>query len=134
MNPLAWYEVGNQLTTRILRSARSVYQCLGPGCCENDYRKGLINDLQRQNLEIQRLFPVDVWQSGELAELYFLDLFVEWQVIVKIFVSHKSFTEHEREEMCATLEASGAELGMLLNFGGRGGLEYERVFPRERMP
>jgi GxxExxY protein len=130
MNPLAWYEVGNQLTTRILRAARSVYQCLGPGYCEEDYRKGLINDLQRQNLEVQRLFPVDVWQSGELAELYFLDLFIEWQVIVKIIVSHKPFTDLVREEMCAHLEAAGADLGMLLNFGGRGGIDYERIFPK----
>ena len=87
-----------------------------------------MNDLRRQNLEVQRLFPVDVWQSGELAELYYLDLFIEWQVIVNIKVSHKPFTELEREEMGETLDAAGASLGMLLNFG-RCGLEYERIFP-----
>ncbi len=127
MEPLVWYEVGNQLSARIIQAARDVFDCLGPSCSDKEYRKAMVNLLERQNLDVQQRFPVDVWQANELAQLYFLDLWVEWQVIVNIQASRRPISSIEREDMIEHLEAAGAPLGVLLNFG-RHGLEYERVF------
>lgn len=132
MGSLAPYDLGNQLSARILSAARSVHQYLGPGYPEETYRKAIVNELRRQHLEVQRLFPVDVWQSAELAELYFLDLFVEWQVIVEIKATRGPLIDEIYENMMAYLDAAEAPLGLLLNFGRRR-LEYERIFPARPM-
>ncbi len=128
LKPLAWYEVGNYLSLRIIRAAQEVFNCLGPGYPEEDYRRGVINRLELDRLDVQRRFPVDVWQSGELAELFFLDLYVEMQVVVQVLASGDPIDALSRRTALLQLEASGAPLGILLNFG-RSRMEYERIFP-----
>ena len=127
MRPLMRYETGNFVASTIIRAARSVHSCLGPGYPEEAYRKAITNELQRKNLEVQHLFPVDVWQAGELAQLYFLDLYVGWEVIVEIKATRRPFSDREIMQMNNYLDAAGAHLGLLLNFGKRD-LEFEPIF------
>ena len=127
MKPLMRYETGHFLASQVIRAARSVHECLGPGYEADYYRRAITNELQRRKLEVQRLFPVDVWQGGELAELFFLDLFVEWQVIVEIKASRRPFSDSERDQVIDYLEAAGAPVGLLFNFG-RGDLVFEPFF------
>lgn len=125
---MAWYEVGNFLSLRIIRAAQEIFASMGPGCAEEDYRSAMAQRLEHDRLEVERCFPVDVWQSGELAELYFLDLFVEMQVVVTVQVSRRPLTPLDRDTARCQLEAVGAPMCILLNFG-RPRPEYERVFP-----
>ena len=128
MNHLIRYVDANYLTLRIINAARAVHTILGPGFSEEKYRKAISNELQRMNLDVQQLFPVDVWQSGELADLLFLDLFIEWHVVVEVIASQKPIENRLRLEMSSSLEPAGADLGLLINFG-RQRLEVEPVFP-----
>lgn len=127
MNHLVRYVDANYLTLRIINAARAVYNILGPGFAEEKYRKAISNELKRIDLDVQQLFPVDVWQSGELVELLFLDLFIEWHVIVEVIASQKPIDNRQRFEMNNSLEPAGADLGLLINFG-RQKLEIEPVF------
>lgn len=129
MDPLARYDIGNQLSTRILAAARLVFDLLGPGCAQERYRQAVAGELRNQKLDVQALFPVDVWQNDELAALYYLDLFVEWQVVVEVRSSHRPLREPERSLLLEYLSAARAPMGILLNFG-LSRLECERVFPR----
>ena len=128
MKPLARYELDNFLSTRIIDAAKRVHQSIGPGFSEAYYRRAIASELRRQRLDVQNDFPVDVWQSNELAELYFLELFVEMKVIVSVRSSRQAFIKYEREQMIDQLEAASAQMGMIFNFGWYG-LEYERIFP-----
>jgi GxxExxY protein len=128
MKPITRYELGNFLSLRIIDAAQEVHRHIGPGYPIERYRRAIGTELRRQLLEVQDRFPVDIWQSRELAALYFLDMFVEWQVIVAVRTDRRAFLSEEREQMAACLEATGASLGILFNFG-RPRLEFERVFP-----
>lgn len=129
MNSLTWYELSNQLTGRIIQAARSVHHWMGPQHLLADYRSAVANELYRQRLDVQQHFPVDIWQSGELVNLFFLDLFVECQVIVTIKTTRRPLTDEDREDMADCLQACNLPMGILINFGRRG-LEYERILPR----
>src|SRR5512146_1231747 len=125
MGPLAAYDLGNQRSARIISAARGAHQIIGPCQTGAFYRQAILNELQQQKLDVQNLFPVDVWQSGELAELFFPDLFVEWQVIVNIKVHRQAISIEELDDLHACLSAADAPMGVLLNFG-KTRLEYER--------
>jgi iron complex transport system substrate-binding protein len=127
MRQLARYDLGNHLSTRIVDAARIALDCLGPGLLEKAYRHSVAKTLRRQSLDVQELFPVDAWQSGELARLYFLDLLIDWQVVVDVRVLQQPIPPDYRDEMRLALEVTGAPLGLLLNFG-RDRLEFERIF------
>lgn len=128
MGNLARYDIGNNLSARIISAAQAVYECLGPGYPVEDYRRAIENELRRRRMRVQSRFPVDVWQAHELAALYFLDLFVEWQIVVEVKASRRPFEAPERDLMAAYLDAANAPMGLLINFGRRG-MEYERVIP-----
>ena len=120
------YPAGGSLSGQILEAARYVHRCLGPDHSENYYRRAMTNVLSRQNLLVESLFPVDVWQNQELANLYFLDLFVEYQVIVNVRSLWRPFTLAELDEMAEQVYASSSSAGLLVNFGRRR-LEYEWI-------
>jgi GxxExxY protein len=128
MEPLTRYELNNSLSFRIIDAARTVHTQIGPGYPEERYRRAIANELRRQRLEVHDRFPLDVWQSSELVELFFPDLIIEWQVIITVRIDRRAFQETERALMEDYLKASGASMGILFNFG-RQQLEFERIVP-----
>ena len=128
MGSLAWYDLDNQLSSRIILAAQTVYRVLGPGCSEQQYRKAITLELRRHQLDVQSRFPVDVWQANELVDLYFLDLFVEMQAVGEIRSRKHRFLHSELEDLVERLDTSGAKMGLIFNFGLRA-LEYQRVLP-----
>ncbi len=60
--------------------------------------------------------------------MFYLDLFVESQVVVEIKALSHLLTNDERAQVINYLKATGSPVGLLFNFGRRA-LEYKRIFP-----
>jgi GxxExxY protein len=60
--------------------------------------------------------------------LFYLDLFVEDQVVVEIKALSHQLTNDERAQVINYIKATEAQVGLLFNFGRRK-LEYKRIFP-----
>jgi GxxExxY protein len=66
--------------------------------------------------------------EGEQVALFYLDLFVEGQVVVEIKAFSHQLTGDELAQVINYLKATQAPVGLLFNFGRRK-LQYKRVFP-----
>jgi GxxExxY protein len=61
-----------------------------------------------------------------LAKEFFADLVCFGQVVVEI-KAIKQLTSADRKQMLNYLRATGLRVGLLINFGDPGRLDYERV-------
>ena len=128
MSPLVEDATGNNLTYRIIGAAMAVHNRLGPGFKEEVYEKALAVELIQKGITTVRQFPVTVEYEGEQVGLFYLDMFVEGQVVVEVKALFHQLTNDERAQVINYLKATGATVGLLFNFGRRA-LEYQRIFP-----
>jgi GxxExxY protein len=128
MTPLVDDATGNQLTYRIIGAAMTVHNNIGPGYKEEVYEKALEMEISLQGMEVVRQYPVSVEYRGEQAALFYLDLFVEGQVVVEVKAFSHQLTNDEKAQVINYLKVTGAPVGLLFNFSRRA-LEYHRLFP-----
>jgi GxxExxY protein len=128
MSGLVEDATGNDLTYRIIGAAMAVHNQLGPGYKEEVYERATITELNQRGLVVRSQVPVEVWYAGERAALFYLDIFVEEQVVVEIKAFSHQLTNDERAQVINYLKATEAPVGLLFNFGRRK-LEYKRIFP-----
>jgi GxxExxY protein len=118
----------NQLTYRIIGAAMTVHNQLGPGLKEEVYEKAMQVELNRLGIVVEYEFPVSVEYENQVVGLFYLDLWVEGQVVVEIKALSHQLTNDELAQVINYLVAVKAPVGLLFNFGRRR-LEYRRVFP-----
>lgn len=94
------------------------------------YEKALEVELNRAGIAVQRQYPVPVEYQGEQVALFYLDLYVEDQLVVEVKALSHLLTNDERSQVINYLKATGAPVGLLFNFGRRR-LEYKRIFPSQ---
>jgi GxxExxY protein len=128
MSPLVLDATGNDLTYRIIGAAMAVHNQVGPGFKEEVYEKALEVELNRLNVAVQRQVPVPVEYQGEQVALFYLDLYIDDQVVVEVKALSHPLTNDELAQVINYLKATRAPVGLLFNFGRRK-LEYRRVFP-----
>lgn len=128
MSKLVIDTTGNQLTYNIIGAAMDVHNVLGPGLKEEVYEKALEVELNQRDIVVQRQYPLPVKYESEQVALFYLDLFVEDQVVVEVKALSHQLTNDELAQVINYLTATGAQVGLLFNFGRRK-LEFKRVFP-----
>jgi hypothetical protein len=109
MKGLVQDATGNDLTYRIIGEAMTVHNSVGAG-----YN--------------QRQFPVEVHHAETQVAVFYLDLWIEEQVVVEVKAFSHQLTNDERAQLINYLKATGAPVGLLINFGRRK-LEFKRIFP-----
>ena len=125
--PLVLDDTGNDLTYRIIGAAMAVHNEIGPGFKEEVYEKALQIKLNQVGVGVERQFHIPVMFQGEQVALFYLDLFVEDQVVVELKAFSHQLTNDELAQVINYLKASDAPVGLLFNFGRRK-LEFRRVF------
>lgn len=119
---------GNDLTYRMIGAAMAVHNALGPGYKEEVYERALAAELRQQSITVQQQHEVPVLHADVQVALFFLDLWVEECVVVEVKALSHQLTNDERAQVINYLKATGAPVGLLINFGRRR-LEYLRIFP-----
>ncbi|OGN90810.1 MAG: hypothetical protein A2Y88_07465 [Chloroflexi bacterium RBG_13_48_10] len=128
MKSLVVDKTGNDLTYRIIGAAMQVHNQIGMGYKEEVYETALEVELVKRDITVSRQYPVPVEYEKEQIALFYLDLFVEDQVVVEVKAFSHQLTNDELAQVINYLKATGAEIGLLFNFGRRK-LEYRRIFP-----
>jgi GxxExxY protein len=132
MCPLVQDVTGNDLTRRIIGAAMAVHNRIGPGYKEEIYEKALYNELQRRAIPAEMEYPLSVTDEGQVVGIFYLDLWVEQQVVVEIKAFAHQLTDDERAQVINYLKAAQAPVGLLFNFGRRS-LEFRRIFPGKNL-
>jgi GxxExxY protein len=112
------------LTGAILGCAFEVINELGAGFLESVYERAMLVAIEQKGLQVQAQRPIEVrFRERSVGEFY-ADLFVEQKVIVELKAVKAIAPEHQAQ-VINYLNATGIEVGLLINFGNPR-LEYKR--------
>mgnify|MGYP001560558637 FL=1 len=106
----------SELTDLIIKAFYNVYNKLGYGFLEKVYENGMMIELKRLGLNVEKQKQLKVYYDElEIGE-YYADIIVNDCVIVELKAAEAICPEHEAQ-LVNYLKASDIEVGLLLNFG-----------------
>jgi len=111
----------------VIGAAIEVHRELGPGFLESIYQEALEIELRTRNVPFAAQQPISVRYKGlTLKKQYFADLVCfEWIIVEIKALPHLSGTE--RAQLLNYLRGTGFPIGILINFGSHGKLEWKRL-------
>ena len=111
----------------VIGAAIEVHRELGPGFLESIYQEAMEIELSSRNVPFVAQQPIAVQYKGvTLKKQYFADLVCFEQIIVEIkALAHLSGTE--QAQLLNYLKGTGFPIGILINFGSHGKLEWKRL-------
>ena len=114
------------LTAKILEACFQVSNELGSGFLESVYEKALALALRQKGIDFRCQVPLKVTFRGEPVGEFFADIIIEDKVLVELKAVQALAAEHQAQTI-NYLEATGLEVGLLVNFG-RPKVEYKRLY------
>lgn len=118
----------------IVGACFNVYNEKGCGFLEPVYQECL--GIEFEHLGIPSNAEVELklaYRGRQLKHGYRADSVCHGKILVELKAVRKLTDEH-RAQLLNYLNATGFELGLLINFGGHPSLEYERMVLRESTP
>lgn len=120
----------SELTGKIIGCAMEVHRVLGNGFQEVIYQRAMAIEMATQGLQFVREQEMQIFYKGTHIGTRRVDFFVENKVMLEL----KAVIQLEDVHLAQAInycEASGVELGLLLNFGSRS-LQFKRVMKKPR--
>ena len=111
----------------IVGAAMEVYNELGPGFLEPVYQEALEIELAASRIpfDAQKELRI-IYKGRELKKTYQADAIAFGKVIVELKALDQ-LTSREESHVLNYLKATGLEVGLLINFGAEGKLEWKRL-------
>ena len=114
-----------ELTHRIIGCAYTVYNKLGFGSLESVYKKEMVIEFNKAGLKVEEEKPLQVYYDDQIVGDFKADLFVEDKVVVELKSVQNTVNGHE-VQLVNYLNAIKEKIGLLINFGSQGKLEWKR--------
>lgn len=119
--------INKEQSYAIVGAAMEVYKTLRDGFTEYVYQDALEVELRSRGIPYEREKQLRVIYKGvQLAHEYYAD-FVCYDGIIVELKAVSELTVVHRAQVLNYLKATGYKLGILINFGQSGGIEYERI-------
>jgi GxxExxY protein len=111
----------------IIGAAIEVHRELGSGFLEAVYQEALEIELEQRGVpfEAQRTLPI-FYKQRRLKREYIADVVCHDKIIVELKALDK-LSSRETAQLLNYLKATGLRVGLLINFGSIGTLEWERL-------
>ena len=113
------------ITYKIIACAMEVHRKLGPGYPEYIYHRALIIEFRLQNVRFEGEYDIRIHYKGEQVGVRRVDFLVEKIIPVEIKASSE-LSDINIAQAKNYLEASGIEIGLLINFGSSS-LQFKRM-------
>lgn len=111
----------------IIGAAIEVHKKLGSGFLEPVYQEALEIELAWREVPFQSQYPLTIQYKGRpLRKEYVADLVCFDQVIVEL-KALQQLSCREEAQLLNYLKATGLRVGLLINFGSHGKLEWKRM-------
>ncbi len=115
-----------ELTGKIIECAYKVHNNLGFGFLESVYKKAMALELRKQNMVVKEEQPLKVYYEKSVVGEFFVDLFVENEIIVEL-KSVENLSKAHEVQLVNYLNGLKREIGLLINFGPTG-IEVKRKY------
>jgi GxxExxY protein len=110
----------------IVGAAIEVHRELGPGFLEAVYQEALEIELRERGISFEAQKPLRISYKGKtLNKEYFADVVCYGQIIVELKALDR-LSGNEESQILNYLKATGLRVGILINFGSHGKLEWKR--------
>lgn len=110
----------------IIGAAMEVHSELGAGFLEPVYHAALIVELTKRAIPFESEKPLAVYyKGGKLPVDYKADLICYGEIVVELKALDR-LTSKEESQLLNYLKATNLRVGVLINFGSRGRLEWKR--------
>jgi len=118
------------ITHKIIGCAYKVFNQLGFGFLESVYKKAMIIELTKENLKVEAEKPLKVYYDGQVIGDFYVDLFVENEIVIELKSVQNLAKEHE-VQLVNYLNGMKKEIGLLINFGPSG-VDVKRKYKQLR--
>ncbi len=108
-----------ELTHKIIGCAYTVFNKLGFGFLESVYRKAMVIELGKSDLDIEAEKPLKVYYGDQLVGDFYVDLYINEAVVVELKSVQSLNKEHE-VQLVNYLNGLKKEIGLLINFSPSG--------------
>jgi GxxExxY protein len=110
----------------IVGAAIEVHRVLGPGFLESVYQEAMCIELRDRNIphEPQRRLPI--FYKERMLEKFFVTDFACYDCIMVEIKAERQLTGTDEAQLLNQLKATKARVGVLINFGSVGKLEWKR--------
>jgi GxxExxY protein len=122
----------SDITEKIIGCAMNVHRELGSGFQEYIYQRALEIELKKALIKFIREYEMPIYYQGEKIGLRIVDFFVDEKIMVEL-KALTDLTDTHLAQGLNYLEASGYEVGLLINFGARS-LQFKRLHNRKINP
>ncbi len=110
----------------IVGAAMEVYNVLGVGFLEAVYQEALELELQSRSIPFVARKPLTIsYKEHQLAKEYVADFVCYDQIIVELKALDR-LSGKEESQVINYLKATGLRVGLLINFGNQGKLDWHR--------
>jgi GxxExxY protein len=119
----------SDITEKIIGCAMKVHRELGSGFQEYIYQRALEIELKKALIKFIREYEMPIYYQGEKIGMRIVDFFIDEKIMVEL----KALTDLEDVHLAQALnylEASGHEVGLLINFGAKS-LQFKRLHNRK---
>ena len=111
----------------IMGAAMEVHSTLGCGFLEAVYKEAFGLEMSWRNIAYEAEKELTVIYKGiPLNKKYVADFLVFGEVIVEVKATEK-LTPRDEAQLLNYLHATGKRVGLLINFGSKGKLEWKRL-------
>lgn len=112
---------------KIIGAAMEAHRILGPGFLEAVYQEALAIEFARYDIPFQAQAPLRIaYRETILGKRYFADFLAFDQILVEIKCLPR-LGPPETAQLINYLRATNLPLGLLINFGAQGKLEWKRL-------
>ena len=105
-----------ELTENIIKAAYTVHNTLGCGFLEKVYQNAMVIELAKRGIKADSQKSIKVSYEGQTVGDYVCDLIVDNKVILEL-KAVKELNDIHEVQLINYLKATGAEVGLLINFG-----------------
>ena len=122
----------SDITEKIIGCAMKVHRELGAGFQEYIYQRALEIELKNTGIKFIREFEMPIYYQGQKIGMRIVDFFIEDKIMVEL-KAMTDLTDVHLAQGLNYLEASGHEVGLLINFGAKS-LQFKRLHNRKIIP
>ena len=91
------------------------------------YQEALEIELKRQTIPFVAQSPIKVYYDGILLKSSYIADFLAYDEIIIEIKALKILTGREEAQLLNYLKATGKQVGLLINFGSQGKLDWKRM-------
>ncbi len=112
---------------RVIGAAMEVHSRLGPGFLEAVYEEALAIELKRDGIPFREQLPLEISYRNQILRKHYVCDFLAFDAIVLEIKAIPQLSSNEMAQILNYLKATGKQVGLLINFGKAGKLDWQRV-------